>query len=120
MSEITLYATDRKGFFADVRSLAVALDRGERAPAEPRIAFEGTETLLKVLTPNRWLLLRRLQSSGPNSIRALAASLGRDYRGVHADVTALLEAGLIEKDENAKVLVPWSKITAEMDFEAAA
>ena len=120
MSEITLYATDRKGFFAEMRGLAAALDRGERTPAEPRIAFEGTETLLKVLTPNRWLLLRRLRSSGPDSIRALAASLGRDYRGVHADVMALLDLGLIDRDAAGKISVPWSRITAELRLEDAA
>jgi predicted transcriptional regulator len=120
MSEITLYATDRKGFFADVRSLAAALDHGGRTPAEPRIAFEGTETLLKVLTPNRWQLLRRLRSSGPGSIRALAAGLGRDYRGVHADVMALLDLGLIDRDGAGKICVPWSRITAELRLEDAA
>ena len=120
MSEIRLYATDRKGFFAEVRGLAAALDSGERTPAEPRIAFEGTETLLKVLTPNRWLLLRRLRSSGPDSIRALAASLGRDYRGVHADVMALLDLGLIDRDAAGKISVPWSHITAELRLEDAA
>jgi predicted transcriptional regulator len=117
MSEITLYATDREGFSADVRSLAVALDRGERTLAGPRTAFEGTETLLKVLTPSRWLLLRR---SGSASIRALAASLGRDYRGVHADVMALLDLGLIDRDAAGKISVPWSLITAELRLEDAA
>jgi predicted transcriptional regulator len=120
MSEITLHVTDSQTFFSEVRTLAAALDRGERTPAVPRIGFEGAETLLRVLTPNRWQLLRRLRSSGPGSIRALAGSLGRDYRGVHADVTALLDLGLIVRDEAGKISVPWSRITAELKLEDAA
>ena len=120
MNEITLHATGREGFFGEVRSLAAKLDRGERMPAEPRIAFEGAETLLKVLTPGRWALLRRLRNAGKGSIRSLAVSLGRDYRGVHADVVALLELGLIVRDGNGKISVPWSRITAELKLEDAA
>jgi predicted transcriptional regulator len=78
------------------------------------------ELLLKVLTPNRWALLRRLRALGPSSIRALAHSLGRDYRGVHSDVAALREAGLIERRGDGKILVPWSRIIAEMSVDIAA
>ena len=46
--------------------------------------------------------------------------LQRDYRGVHADVMALLDAGLIERSENGKIAVPWSRITAEMAVDVAA
>jgi predicted transcriptional regulator len=73
-----------------------------------------------VITPNRWTLLRHLRSMGASSVRALARSLGRDYRGVHADVAALREVGLIERQEDGKVLVPWSRITAEMSVDIAA
>ena len=34
------------------------------------------------------------------SIRALAIALGRDYRRVHEDVAALVEAGLLDRDES--------------------
>ena len=76
--------------------------------------------LLRVLTPNRWVLLRTLHRIGPSSIRALAKALARDYRGVHADVAGLLDAGLITRDGAGLIRVPWSRITAEMAFGAAA
>ena len=53
-------------------------------------------------------------------VSVLAARLGRDYRGVHADVTALLELGLIVRDDAGKISVPWSRITAELRLEDAA
>jgi predicted transcriptional regulator len=66
------------------------------------------------------VLLRALRGRGPSSIRALAQTLGRDYRGVHADVAALVDAGLIERDDSGAISVPWSRVTAEMALDAAA
>ena len=85
-----------------------------------RFAFESMEGLLKVLTANRWALLRALRASGPSSVRALAKRLERDYRCVHADVALLLDAGLIARDKADHVYVPWSRITAEMALDTAA
>jgi predicted transcriptional regulator len=120
MDEVRLYVTTMDQFVADSMDMARRLDRGEFGEPEASVGFESAEQLLRLLTPNRWALLRALKKSGPSSIRALAKALGRDYRGVHADVTALLHSGLIERGENGLIHVPWSKITAEMDVEAAA
>src|SRR3546814_465920 len=120
MSEVKLHVESLDAFFEQTLSMARRLDQGERVKSGARISFEGMETLLKVLTPNRWVLLRRLRSQGPSSIRALARALDRDYRGVHADVSALVEAGLIERDERGAIFVPWSRITAEMALDIAA
>jgi predicted transcriptional regulator len=78
------------------------------------------EGFLRVLTPNRWALLRALRASGASSIRALSKALDRDYRGVHADVMALIDAGLIERNDSGEISVPWSRVTAEMAVEVAA
>jgi len=59
-------------------------------------------------------------SRGPSSIRALAQTLGRDYRGVHSDVGVLVDAGLIERDDSGAISVPWSRVTAEMALDVAA
>lgn len=120
MNELIVYETTLERFFADARKAAAAIDRGDRVASPARLAFEGPETFFKVLTPNRWALLRRLKATGPSSIRALAAALGRDYRGVHADVTALLPIDLVMRDAAGKISVPWSKITAELVFDDAA
>jgi len=120
MDEVKISVGGMDEFFQGALEMARRLDRGARTPHPAEIMFADPEALFRLLTQNRWLLLRSLRKLGPSSIRALSKALGRDYRGVHADVVALLEAGLVTKDENGKVLVPWSKITAEMDFEAAA
>lgn len=71
-------------------------ERGE-AVAERVLAFESWEGLARVLTGERFRLLRHLHASPAPSISALARSLDRQYRRVHADVTALEQAGLLER-----------------------
>ena len=65
------------------------------------LAFESWESLAAVLTGERFRLLRHLRKHPEPSISALARALGRQYRRVHADVTALEQAGLIKRNETA-------------------
>jgi len=118
--EVKLHVETLDHFIGETMAMAQGRGRGERGRQAAHIAFESMETFLKVLTPNRWTLLRALRGRGPSSMRALAQSLNRDYRGVHADVTALVDAGLIERDDSGAISVPWSRVTAEMALDMAA
>ncbi|MGV2098399.1 HVO_A0114 family putative DNA-binding protein [Rhizobium sp. 21-4511-3d] len=120
MSEVKLHIAGLDDFFSQAREAAREIDAGDLRERPAAIGFESMELLLKVLTANRWQLLRRLKQSGKSSIRQLAVALGRDYRGVHADVHALIDAGLIARDGKGLVSVPWEKITAEMAIDIAA
>lgn len=120
MAEVKLQIQSLDDFFADARRMARSLDSGDRSVEATHISFENMEGLLKALTPNRWRMLRRLRILGPSSIRALSQALERDYRGVHADVGVLIELELIERTQDGKIFVPWSRITAEMSLEEAA
>jgi predicted transcriptional regulator len=75
-------------------------ERGEltEASAERHIGFETFELFARVMTPRRLELLRHVHRHPPRSIRALSIALGRDYRRVHADVAALVAAGLLDRD----------------------
>ena len=53
------------------------------------------------MTPRRLELLRHVHREPARSVRALAQSLGRDYRRVHEDVEALVGAGLLDRDGTA-------------------
>lgn len=120
MSEIKIKAEGVRSFFESARKAAREIDAGDRKPRPAELSFASPEQLFKVLTANRWTLLKELRAMGPSSIRALAKELGRDYRGVHADVKALMELDLVERDDDRKVLVPWSRITTELAMEHAA
>ena len=120
MREVTLHVETLDRFIGETTAMAERLDRGDRERQATHIAFESMEMFLKVLTPNRWALLRALRGRGPSSIRALAQTLGRDYRGVHADVVLLVDAGLIQRDDSGAISVPWSRVTAEMALDEPA
>jgi predicted transcriptional regulator len=120
MNEVKLHLAGVDDFFAAALGAARSVDGGDLSEQPGIIAFESMEVLLKVLTANRWQLLRRLRGEGVTSIRHLALSLRRDYRAVHSDVHALLEAGLVERNERGEIFVPWQRITAEMAIELAA
>ncbi len=120
MKEVKLHVETLDGFARRSMEMARRLDQGVRKQGQGDISFESMEGLLRVLTPNRWRLLRALRNHGPLSIRALARTLDRDYRGVHTDVCLLIDAGLIERNEQRAVFVPWTRITAEMALNIAA
>lgn len=120
MSEIKIRTESDRSFFERARKAARAIDAGDRRRRSTDLSFASPELLFKALTANRWSLLRALRNAGPLSIRALAKLLGRDYRGVHADIIALIEIELVERDAERKVLVPWSRITTELTMDQAA
>ncbi|HUB11904.1 MAG TPA: hypothetical protein VMB34_08105 [Acetobacteraceae bacterium] len=88
-------------------------ERGEQVPTERVLAFEGFDGLFKVLTGERFRLLRHLHDHPEPSISALARSLGRQYSRVHADVVALQTAGLIARSHGA-LRATADRITAEI------
>jgi predicted transcriptional regulator len=79
---------------------AVFLDAWHRAERgevvrERVLAFESWDGLARVMTGERYRLLRHLHEHPERSVSALARALGRQYRRVHADVAALEQAGLV-------------------------
>ena len=82
--------------------------------------FESIAQFAAALTPQRWLLINALKGIGHSSIYALAKKLGRHYKNVHTDVTALVQLGIIEKDAEGKVFVPWDEIDVNMPLAQAA
>jgi predicted transcriptional regulator len=93
-------------------------EQGNRREPEVRLTFESFETLLKTLTPGRWILLKALHKGGPMSIRRLAAELRRDYKNVHTDVNLMKNIGLVERTEDNKVEVPWDIVEARLQLAA--
>jgi predicted transcriptional regulator len=91
---------------------------GEPTPAI--FTFSSRAQLFSVISPKRWQLIERLQHIGKSTIRGLARSLERDVRGVHDDVSAMIEWGLVERTDDGLVHVPYDVIHAEFDLRAVA
>ena len=84
-----------------------------------RISFATPELLWRVLTEKRWELLKVLCGAGPVSIREAARRAGRDVKAVHSDITALLNAGVLERAEGGGIVFPFEAVKVEFLLEAA-
>jgi predicted transcriptional regulator len=84
-----------------------------------RISFASPELLWKVLTEKRWELLKLLCGAGPVSIREAARRARRDVKAVHGDVTALLNAGLLDRTEDGRIVFPYEAVKVEFLLQAA-
>lgn len=84
-----------------------------------QISFANPELLWQVLTAKRWELLKILCGAGPISIREAARRVGRDVKAVHGDVTALLNAGILDHSENGRIIFPYEAVKVEFMLHAA-
>ena len=84
-----------------------------------RIGFATPELLWQVLTAKRWELLKVLCGAGPISIREAARRVERDVKAVHSDITALLNAGVLDRAEGGGVVFPFEAVKVEFLLEAA-
>lgn len=84
-----------------------------------RISFATPELLWKVLTAKRWELLKAMCGAGPMSIREAARRVERDVKAVHSDITALLNAGVLDRVEDGRVIFPFEAVKVEFLLHAA-
>ena len=109
----------------EVRSLAETLAdasramKGRHTEREARIGFATPELLWQVLTAKRWELLKIMCGAGPLSIREAARRVGRDVKGVHGDIKALLDAGVVDRTTNGMVEFPFEAVKVEFMLKVA-
>jgi predicted transcriptional regulator len=109
----------------DVRAPAEALGdftagwASRKSQKSARISFASPELLWKVLTAKRWELLKALCGAGPVSIREASRRVGRDVKAVHGDVTALVNAGVLDRDPGGGVVFPYDAVKVEFLLRAA-
>ncbi len=106
-----------------VASLADARERlaaafSDEAQGE-RISFASVELLWKTLSPRRWEVVRILTGQGPLAIREVARRLGRDVKGVHGDVSALVGAGVLDRTRDG-VVFPYDGVHVDFMLMQAA
>jgi len=99
-----------------VRALAAL--RGEEQGAF--ISFPTVERLWTVLTPRRWELIRILAGQEPMSLRAVARLLDRDVKNTHGDVHALLNAGVLDRTEDGRIVFPYDTVHVDFTIRKAA
>lgn len=113
MNTVTLSVATRDQ--TNARFLAAA----KGIPQGSHISFATPELLWKTLTQRRWELLKAMTGQGVMSIREVARRVGRDVKAVHGDVTALINAGIIDRADRG-VIFPYDAIHVDFVVEKAA
>ena len=107
-----------------VSSLGEQMARAKAAfkgkPQGEHISFASFDLMHRMLTPNRWDILRAMMGRGEVGVRELARLIGRDVKAVHTDITALVKAGLIDRSEGGGVVFTYDAIHVEFVVKAAA
>jgi len=104
---------------ADSMADFVRVWKAGKAEKSARISFATPELLWQVLSAKRWELLKALCGAGPVSIREAARRVGRDVKAVHGDVTALLNAGVLDRAEGGGIVFPFEAVKIEFVLQAA-
>jgi len=113
MNTVTLSVADRGA----VTRRALAAFAGEAQGAH--ISFASTDLLWRTLTRKRWELLHSLTGQGAVSIRAAARRVGRDVKAVHGDITALIEAGIVDRTVDG-IVFPYDAVHVDVLLTKAA
>jgi predicted transcriptional regulator len=115
MKTVTLDVRDPADSMADFTKAW----KTRKSKKSARISFATPELLWRVLTAKRWELLKVLCGAGPVSIREAARRVGRDVKAVHGDVTALLNAGILDRTDNGRIVFPYEAVKVEFLLHAA-
>lgn len=92
------------------------LERG-KAVKETHLTFLSLEAMMSTLSPKRLDLLKHVHRQPAGTVAELAKTLGRDYKRVHDDVSALAHAGLIVRDEKG-IRAPYDSVQAIVSLDA--
>jgi len=103
----------------DTKARLAGAFRG-KPQGDPRISFVSHELLWRVLAPKRWAVLQAMAGAGPIALREIARRVGRDVKGVHSDVHALLKAGLIDRVPSGGFEFPFDAVHVDYTLRAAA
>jgi predicted transcriptional regulator len=113
MNTVTLTVASRE----DVTRRGLAAMDGRELGSH--ISFASPELLWQTLTRKRWELLRAMTGQGAMSIREAARRVGRDIKAVHADVQALINAGVINRTDNG-IVFPYDAVHVDFVLTNAA
>jgi predicted transcriptional regulator len=107
MNTVTLSVAGRDA----VTRRALAAFKGKAQGAH--FSFATADLLWQTLTRKRWDLIQAMTGQGPMTIREAARRVERDVKAVHADVQALLKAGVLHRD-GRNIVFPYDAV--HVDF----
>lgn len=91
-----------------------------RTQGGPRLTFASHALMWRILTPNRWSVLEAMTGAGPVALREIARRVGRDVKGVHTDMHALLDAGIVNRTDSGAFEFPYDAVRVDFTLRAVA
>ena len=101
----------------EIKARTAAAFRGE--PQGNHISFLTIELMWKTLNPKRAAIVQAMTGQGVLSIREVARRNDRDVKAVPGDVTALIKAGVIDRQDRG-VVFPYDAVHVDFVFGKAA
>ena len=114
MNTVTIGVSD----IAQAKRRMAAAFRGERQGAF--LTFASVDLLWRTMTPHRWGIVQAMAGQNAMSLRAVARAVGRDVKSVHGDVHALLDAGVLEKTAEGRLIFPYDAVHVDFTITKAA
>lgn len=90
-----------------------------KAERSARFSCATPERLRSVLTAKRRALPEAMRGAGPMSIREASRRVERDAKGVHGDLTARLNAGVLDRVADGRVVLAFEAVEVEFLLHAA-
>lgn len=84
------------------------------------LTFPSVQLLWKVLSPKRMDIISAMTGAGELSIREVARRVERDFKAVHTDIQALLNAGVVDKTESGAVMFSYDRVHVDFFMSTAA
>lgn len=95
----------------------VAAMKGEAQGAF--VTFATPELLLQTLTQMRWKIIQAMTGAGKLSLREVARRVDRDVRRVSDDVHALLNVGVIDRNDDGSLEFLYDAVHVDFMLKAA-
>jgi len=112
MKELKINVAPQEAIISDILS---------GADADANVySFLSYEDLHRTLTPKRIAIIDAMAGKGSLSMREIARLVARDFKAVHGDITALVNIGLIDRDEAGGVVLPYDRLHIDVSLHANA
>lgn len=93
------------------RSLAIAAGTRQRAKDEPTVWFPSMAAMARVLSDENMALLKVIRESHPESMDALAATVGKHAPNVSRSLHTMAQYGLVKLIKQGRTVMP--RVTSE-------
>jgi predicted transcriptional regulator len=103
---------------AEARHRVQALEDGDSVPNRHVLVLDDEDDLQRLLSPANLTLLREIRNNEPDSMRAAAELVGRDFKEVHRNLTELERLNVIKFEESGRAKRPVVRFD-EIDVEVS-